>query len=121
MPRMTALKMLDNPAKATTTKQATMPFKADFVISKYIRLSMDDGISESLSIPYQHMILDAHMDELEIPNATVIEFVGNGYTGTNMERPQLQEMLDLVRCGRVHCIVVKGFFEIFSERIGKWL
>jgi len=106
---MTALKTLDNPATPATAKQATIAMTADFVIAKYIRLSMDDGISESLSIPHQHMILDAHIDELEIPNATVIEFVDNGYTGTNMERPALQEMLDLVRCGRVHCIVVKDF------------
>ena len=79
------------------------------IIAKYIRLSVDDGITESLSIPHQSMILDAHIDELDIPNATVIEFVDNGYTGTNMERPALQEMLDLVRSGRVNCIVVKDF------------
>ncbi|MCL1842321.1 MAG: recombinase family protein [Defluviitaleaceae bacterium] len=82
---------------------------AGSVIAKYIRLSLDDGITESLSIPNQHMLLDAHIDELEIPNATVIEFVDNGYTGTNMERPALQEMLDLVRSGRINCIVVKDF------------
>ena len=81
----------------------------NYVIAKYIRLSLDDGITESLSIPHQHMILDAHIDEMEIPNATVIEFVDNGYTGTNMERPALQEMLDMVRSGRVNCIVVKDF------------
>jgi len=117
---MTALKTLDKPTvtrlvrtttKAMTEKQATAVQAGDFVIAKYIRLSMDDGISDSLSIPHQHMLLDAHIDELEIPNpnTTVIEFVDNGYTGTNMERPALQEMLDLVRCGRVHCIVVKDF------------
>lgn len=98
---VTALKTLDKPMVTAMS--------GDFVIAKYIRLSVDDGISESLSIPHQHMILDAHIDELEIPNATVIEFVDNGYTGTNMERPKLQEVLDLVRCGRVHCIVVKDF------------
>ncbi|MCL1877912.1 MAG: recombinase family protein, partial [Defluviitaleaceae bacterium] len=79
------------------------------VISKYIRLSVDDGITESLSIANQHILLDAHIDDLQIPNATVIEFVDNGYTGTNMERPALQEMLSLVRSGRVNCIVVKDF------------
>jgi len=81
----------------------------EYVIAKYVRLSLDDGVTESLSIPNQHMILDAHIDELEIPNATVLEFVDNGYTGTNMERPALQEMLDMVRSGRVNCIVCKDF------------
>ena len=37
--------------------------------------------------------LDAHIDELEIPNATVMEFVDNGFTGTNMARLALHEML----------------------------
>ena len=81
----------------------------DYVVAKYIRLSLDDSVTESLSIPHQHMILDAHIDELEIPNARVVEFVDNGYTGTSMERPALQEMLDMVRSGQVNCIVVKDF------------
>ena len=95
--------------KQPNPKLTTTVLTTNFVIAKYIRLSLDDGITESLSIPHQHMLLDAHIDELEIPNATVIEFVDNGYTGTNMERPALQEMLDLVRSGRVNCIVVKDF------------
>jgi len=100
---MMALAKMDNPKTTAST------ITAESVIAKYIRLSLDDGVTESLSIPHQHMILDAHIDELEIPNATVIEFVDNGYTGTNMERPALQDMLDLVRSGRVNCIVVKDF------------
>lgn len=81
----------------------------NYVIAKYIRLSMDDAVSESLSIPNQHLILDRHIEELDIPNATVLEFVDNGYTGTNLERPAVQEMLELVRCGGVNCIVTKDF------------
>ena len=56
----------------------------EYVIAKYIRLSQDDAVSESLSIPNQRLLLDRHIDELDIPNATVIEFVDNGYTGTNL-------------------------------------
>jgi DNA invertase Pin-like site-specific DNA recombinase len=100
---MTAVTRPDNQKKIATA------MTSEYIIAKYIRLSLDDGITESLSIPNQHMILDAHIDELEISNASVIEFVDNGYTGTNMERPALQEMLDLVRSGRVNCIVVKDF------------
>jgi len=82
---------------------------SDYVIAKYIRLSLDDAISESLSIPNQRLLLDKHIEELDLPNATVMEFVDNGYTGTNLERPAVQEMLELVRCGRVNCIIVKDF------------
>jgi len=95
---------LSKPDNTKTTSLAT-----GVIIAKYIRLSLDDGITESLSIPNQHMILDAHIDELEIPNATVMEFVDNGFTGANMARPALQEMLDLVCSGRVNCIIVKDF------------
>lgn len=82
---------------------------SEYVIAKYIRLSQDDAVSESLSIPNQRLLLDRHIDALDIPNATVLEFVDNGYTGTNLERPGAQEMLDLVRCGKVNCIIVKDF------------
>ena len=81
----------------------------EYVIAKYIRLSMDDAISESLSIPNQHLLLDRHIDSLDLPNVTVMDFVDNGHSGTNLERPAVQEMLDLVRSGGVNCIVVKDF------------
>ena len=82
---------------------------SDYVIAKYLRLSQDDAVSESMSIPHQRMMLDEFLEELNIHNATALEFVDNGYTGTNLIRPGAQEMLDLVRCGKVNCIVVKDF------------
>ena len=33
----------------------------------------------------------------------------NGYTGTNFERPAVQELLESVRAGRIDCIFVKDF------------
>jgi hypothetical protein len=80
-----------------------------YVIAKYIRLSVEDGLSESMSIPHQRLLLDREIDELNIPNATVMEFVDNGHTGTDLERPEMQELLELVRCGKVNCIIVKDF------------
>jgi hypothetical protein len=35
--------------------------------------------------------------------------VDNGYSGTNFERPAVQELLELVRNGGVNCIIVKDF------------
>ena len=81
----------------------------EYVIAKYIRLSLDEAVTESMSIPHQRLMLDKHIDGLEIPNATVLEFVDNGHSGTNMERPAVQEMLELARSGRIHCIVTKDF------------
>ena len=81
----------------------------DFVIAKYIRLSRDEAVSESNSIPNQHLLLNEYIEELDIPNATILEFVDNGYTGTSLERPGFQEMIELVRCGRINCIITKDF------------
>ena len=81
----------------------------DYIIAKYLRLSMGDAVSKSMSIPHQRLMLDEFIEELSIPNATVIEFTDNGYTGTNLNRPGVQEMLDLVRCGKLNCIIVKDF------------
>lgn len=90
---------------------------SEYVIAKYIRLSQDDAVSDSLSIPNQHALLDRHIDSLEIPNSEVLEFVDNGYTGTNLERPALREMLDLVQSGRVNCILVKDFSRFARNEI----
>ncbi len=81
----------------------------DYVIAKYIRLSIEDEKTESLSIPHQRLLLDRYIDGLDVPNATVLEFIDNGHSGVNMERPAVQEMLELARSGRVNCIVVKDF------------
>jgi DNA invertase Pin-like site-specific DNA recombinase len=81
----------------------------EYVIAKYIRLSRDEAVSDSLSISNQRLLLDKQIEELDIPYTTVLEFVDNDYTGTNLERPAAQEMLELVRCGRVNCIITKDF------------
>ena len=79
------------------------------VIAKYIRLSQDDTVSESLSIPHQRLLLDCHIEDMNMPGAQILEFIDNGFTGTNVERPAFQEMIELVRCGRINCIIVKDF------------
>ena len=81
----------------------------EYVIAKYIRLSRDDGATESLSIPNQHALLDRHIAQMDIHSTNILEFVDNGYTGTNFERPAMQEMLELVRVGKIHCILCKDF------------
>ena len=83
-----------------------------FTIAKYIRLSLEDVKYDSLSIPNQHLLLDRHIDSLEFPpdvEIEVIEFVDNGYSGVNFERPAVQKLLDLVRESKIDCIIVKDF------------
>jgi DNA invertase Pin-like site-specific DNA recombinase len=81
-------------------------------IAKYIRLSLEDSKYDSLSIPNQQLLLDRHIDSLDYPpdvEIEVIDFVDNGYSGVNFERPGVQKLLDLVRESKIDCIIVKDF------------
>ena len=80
-----------------------------YVVAKYIRLSIEDAKTESMSIEHQNLILDSHIAGMNEPDIEVLEFVDNGFTGTNFERPAVQELLELVRAGTVNCIAVKDF------------
>ena len=81
-----------------------------YVIALYIRLSIEDIKVDSMSIENQKTVLHRYVDQMEdIRNAEVLEFVDNGCTGTNFERPAVQELLDQVREGRINCIIVKDF------------
>ena len=82
----------------------------DYVIALYVRLSIEDLKVDSLSIHSQLSLLHSYADDMEgIPNAQVEEFIDNGHSGTNFERPAVQKLLDRVRAGEIHCILVKDF------------
>lgn len=81
-----------------------------YVIALYIRLSSEDSKVGSFSIENQKRALHQYADAMEgVPNAEILEFVDNGYSGTNFERPAVQELLDKVCEGAVNCIIVKDF------------
>ena len=80
-----------------------------YVIAKYIRLSLEDAKYDSLSIANQNLLLDRHIKSLDIDDIEIIEFVDNGYSGVNFERPGVQKLLELVRESKVDCIIVKDF------------
>ena len=82
--------------------------KQKYVIALYIRLSVEDFKTESLSIPNQKLLLlEKAMSLQEWDNSEVLEFVDNGHTGTNFERPAVQELLTMVQAGKIDCIIVK--------------
>ena len=79
-----------------------------YVIALYIRLSLEDSKYDSMSIGNQQSILrEKAMTLPEFDRAEIREFVDNGHTGTNFERPAMQEMLKLVQEGKINCIIVK--------------
>ena len=82
---------------------------SDYVIALYIRLSINDKRVESNSIEHQRLLLTKYAENMEIQNIKILEFVDNGYSGTNFERPAIQELLELVRAYQINCIIVKDF------------
>lgn len=80
----------------------------NYVIGLYIRLSVEDDKYDSLSIENQRLILNEYALSLpEASQAEIIEFVDNGYTGANFERPQVQRLIGMVRENKIDCIIVK--------------
>lgn len=73
----------------------------------YLRLSREDGDKlESDSISNQReLIADyvSHQQGLSI----VSEYVDDGHTGTNFERPAFMKMMEDVKSGKINCIIVK--------------
>ena len=88
----------------------------DYTIGIYIRLSMADedtgsgSKAESDSIGNQqeliHQFLDRHP---QLKTAPRTEFVDDGYTGTNTDRPQFQALMKELRTGAINVMVTKDF------------
>ena len=79
-------------------------------VALYMRLSNEDANEgESFSIGNQRDLLHAYLREHpEMEQGTVLEFLDDGYSGTNFDRPGIQELLSLA--GKtVDCIIVKDF------------
>ena len=55
-----------------------------YVIALYIRLSIEDYKYDSLSIENQSLVLHEYAASMpEALNAEIMEFIDNGYSGTN--------------------------------------
>lgn len=91
--------------------------------AKYLRLSKEDGDfsfssqkKESNSISSQRDLINAFV--LKHPDIELVaEFVDDGYTGTNFDRPGFQKMIDAVQCGEIDCVIVKDLSRFGREYI----
>lgn len=76
----------------------------------YLRLSLEDDVNadESNSITNQRRIIREYISTHEdLRTMNVLEKCDDGYSGTNMNRPRMQELLTMVKEQRVDCIIVK--------------
>ena len=80
-------------------------------VAKYLRISQDDdNLGESSSIISQRQIIDNYISSVaEFTNIPTIEYIDDGYSGTNFDRPDMKKLLDAVKKGDICCIIVKDF------------
>ena len=71
-----------------------------------MRLSKDDErAGESLSIENQRIILTKYAQER---GWTITdEYIDDGYSGTNFDRPEVQRLLEDAKTGKIDTIIVK--------------
>ena len=82
----------------------------------YMRLSRDDeNYGDSVSIETQRTILQeyARNNHLHV----VDEYIDDGWSGTNFERPSFQRMIDDMDAGRINCIVTKDLSRFGREHV----
>ena len=87
-------------------------------IAIYMRLSKEDEFSheESNSITMQRLLLRDYVRE-HFPQAKVLEFADDGYSGTNFDRAGVQALLDGVKNAEINCIIVKDFSRFARDYI----
>ena len=72
----------------------------------YLRLSRDDELQgESGSIQTQRMMLLQYAAEHGL--TVVDEYIDDGWSGTNFDRPSFQRMIDDIEDGKINCVVTK--------------
>ena len=89
-----------------------------YQIAIYIRLSKEDDRckEESNSITMQRSLLERYVKD-HFADYDLHEFCDDGYTGTNFERPGVQDMLERVRNNEINCIIVKDFSRFARDYI----
>lgn len=94
-----------------------------FLAAIYLRLSSDDGDkAESDSIRNQRSLLQDFIGK-HSDITLVEEYVDDGYSGANFERPAFQRMMEDVRNHKVNCIIVKDLSRLGRNYIetGRYL
>ena len=72
----------------------------------YMRLSRDDELQgESGSIQTQRMMLRQYAAEHSLN--VIDEYIDDGWSGTNFDRPDFQRMIDDIEDGKINCVVTK--------------
>ncbi len=87
-------------------------------IAMYVRLSNEDTHSGSASLENQEKIIREKLDKLpEYDGFERVLFCDNGYSGRNLDRPALNELLSLVKQQEIACICIKDFSRLSRDML----
>ncbi len=90
--------------------------KQPYNTALYMRLSRDDeNYGDSVSIETQRLVLNTYAREQGF--FIVDEYVDDGWSGTNFERPGFQRMLQDIEAGKVNCVLVKDLSRFGREHV----
>ncbi len=93
-------------------------------VAIYLRLSHADNDlgendkDESNSIENQRALLTDYIERSDDLKGVVEEYVDDGYTGTNFDRPGFQKMIEDAKKGRIGTILVKDLSRLGRDYIG---
>lgn len=90
--------------------------KQPYNTALYMRLSRDDeNYGDSVSIETQRTILRQFAKENQLH--VIDEYIDDGWSGTNFERPNFKRMMDDVESGKINCIVTKDLSRFGREHV----
>lgn len=87
-----------------------------YKVGAYLRLSRDDeNIEESGSIGNQREIIKQYCQK----NSLIIEgeYIDDGFTGTNFNRPDFQRLLTDIENGKINCVITKDLSRLGRDYI----
>ena len=88
-------------------KQGSFVSSVQWKAAEYLRISREDGDKEeSDSIGSQKDITHEYVEQND-DIVFVDEYIDDGWTGTNFDRPDFERMVSDIKNGAVNCIIVK--------------
>ena len=92
------------------------PGNAKYSTALYMRLSRDDeNFGDSVSIETQRVLLRKYVADNDL--VVYDEYVDDGWSGTNFERPAFRRMMEDVEAGRINCIITKDLSRFGREHV----
>ena len=88
-----------------------------YKVAKYIRLSDEDrDKAESESVENQRDLINNFIAK-NIELEEVGEYVDDGYSGTNFDRPKFKQMIKDIEDGKINCIITKDLSRFGRDHI----